>query len=402
MTGMDFPSSPTNGQQTTDGRYYFDSSVGSAGGWRSTPLPVGGLPAGSIMAWGTNTPPANWLIADGAAVSRSVYSSLFAVIGTTYGTGDGSTTFNLPNLKGRVPVGKDSGTFGTLAGTGGAETHAHGNGSLTAGGTFFPAGGGMYFDYGTKSTDAYLETSRAYWPSNGSTSALSPEGSSSGITVVGSTSSASSLPPYLVLNYIIKASAGWTAGDSELATRVGAVETANNTTNRAGLVPVQTTSYTYSGGSVTANAGVFTLSAIQSISFTSVLVGTYKAYEIVVTGGNSSNVDLLFKFRNGSSDISSGYNGSMIYSTYSGASGVASNNNTSSGRVSNNFYIGNNLAVMEIPTGGAYQVALTRGFSVQASASYYGGFNCSTSADGITIYPATGTFTGTIAIYGLR
>ena len=224
MTAMDFPSSPINGQTTADGRYYFDSSVGTAGGWRSTPLPVGGLPAGSIMAWGTNTPPANWLLADGSAVSRSVYSSLFAVIGTQYGTGDGTTTFNLPDLRGRVPVGKNGGTFGTLGATGGSETHSHSNGSLAAGGTFFTAGGGVYFDYNTKSTDSYSENVRAYWPTNGSVGALSPEGSSSGIAVYGSTSSASSLAPYQVVNYIIKASAGWTAGDSELATRIGVLE----------------------------------------------------------------------------------------------------------------------------------------------------------------------------------
>lgn len=47
MPVMDFPSSPINGQTTTDGRYYFDSSVGSTGAWRSTPLPVGGLPTPS-------------------------------------------------------------------------------------------------------------------------------------------------------------------------------------------------------------------------------------------------------------------------------------------------------------------------------------------------------------------
>lgn len=44
---MDFPTSPVNGQTTTDGSYYFDSSVGSSGAWRSTPLPVSGFPTGS-------------------------------------------------------------------------------------------------------------------------------------------------------------------------------------------------------------------------------------------------------------------------------------------------------------------------------------------------------------------
>ena len=83
------------------------------------------LPIGSITAYGKETAPANWLICDGSAVSRSAYADLFAVIGTKYGEGDGSTTFNLPNLKGRVPVGLDSSDtdFNTIGKTGGEKTH---------------------------------------------------------------------------------------------------------------------------------------------------------------------------------------------------------------------------------------------------------------------------------------
>lgn len=79
-------------------------------------------PAGIIQEFGGITAPSGYLICDGSAVSRTTYSSLFAAIGTNYGTGDGSTTFNLPDLRQRVPVGKNSsGTFNTLGGTGGAE-----------------------------------------------------------------------------------------------------------------------------------------------------------------------------------------------------------------------------------------------------------------------------------------
>ena len=82
-------------------------------------------PTGGLMLWPTSSAPSGWLIADGAAVSRTTYADLFAVLGTAYGAGDGSTTFNLPNLKGRVPVGYDSGQteFDTLGETGGAKTH---------------------------------------------------------------------------------------------------------------------------------------------------------------------------------------------------------------------------------------------------------------------------------------
>lgn len=63
---------------------------------------------------GTNTP-AGWLECGGQAVSRTTYARLFATIGTTYGAGDGTTTFNVPDLRGRVPVGKDN-MGGTAAG----------------------------------------------------------------------------------------------------------------------------------------------------------------------------------------------------------------------------------------------------------------------------------------------
>lgn len=79
------------------------------------------VPIGSLMMWPTATAPSQWLICNGAAVSRNLYAALFAVIGTTYGAGDGSTTFNVPNLAGRVPRGVDGATY-TLAATGGADS----------------------------------------------------------------------------------------------------------------------------------------------------------------------------------------------------------------------------------------------------------------------------------------
>ena len=57
--------------------------------------------------WLTASAPTGYLLCDGTAVSRTTYAGLYAVIGTTYGIGDGTTTFNLPNMKGRVPVGYD-------------------------------------------------------------------------------------------------------------------------------------------------------------------------------------------------------------------------------------------------------------------------------------------------------
>ena len=75
---------------------------------------------GTIKPWGKATAPDGYLLCDGSAVSRTTYADLFGVIGTTYGTGDNSTTFNVPDLQGKFPQGK-SGTT-NLATTGGANT----------------------------------------------------------------------------------------------------------------------------------------------------------------------------------------------------------------------------------------------------------------------------------------
>jgi microcystin-dependent protein len=64
---------------------------------------------GEMIMFGGNSVPAKWLLCAGSAVSRAVYSDLFAVIGTAYGAGDGSSTFNLPNLTGRFPLGISGG-----------------------------------------------------------------------------------------------------------------------------------------------------------------------------------------------------------------------------------------------------------------------------------------------------
>lgn len=67
------------------------------------------IPAGSIMPYAGSTVPADWLPCDGSAVSRADYAELFTAIGTTYGAGDGSTTFNLPDLRGEFLRGLDEG-----------------------------------------------------------------------------------------------------------------------------------------------------------------------------------------------------------------------------------------------------------------------------------------------------
>lgn len=79
------------------------------------------VPVGSIQAYGGVTAPTNWLICDGSAISRTDYRELFQAVGITYGAGDGITTFNLPDLRGRVAIGKST-TYG-LGASGGEVTH---------------------------------------------------------------------------------------------------------------------------------------------------------------------------------------------------------------------------------------------------------------------------------------
>lgn len=93
----------------------------------------GGAKVGTIEMWGGDTAPDGYLICDGGAISRTIYKDLFDAIGTTYGTGDGSTTFNLPNYSSArmvtsstVSVKGNGMTLGLTKGTlnGGLEAYA--------------------------------------------------------------------------------------------------------------------------------------------------------------------------------------------------------------------------------------------------------------------------------------
>jgi microcystin-dependent protein len=84
-------------------------------------------PTGMVAMWPTATPPGGWLLCNGQAISRTTYATLFSVIGTTWGVGDNSTTFNVPDIRGRVVVGSMGAGSGltsrALAATGGEEAH---------------------------------------------------------------------------------------------------------------------------------------------------------------------------------------------------------------------------------------------------------------------------------------
>lgn len=193
------------------------------------------FPAGTIVDYAGAAAPTGWLICDGSLVSRATYPNLFTNIGTTFGAGDGSTTFGIPDLRGKIPVGKHTGgTFQTLGATGGEENHtlsvaeipSHNHGG--ASGTAAP-------NTGAESASHTHNISQTVWGlGSARTTAVSGEGTSGpGATALGSLVSGSTaasnnhthavashahtissqggggvhnnMPPYVVLNKIIRA-----------------------------------------------------------------------------------------------------------------------------------------------------------------------------------------------------
>jgi len=189
-------------------------------------MPVfgGELPIGAGLLWYSNTAPASFYICDGTSLSRTTHVKLFAILGTTYGAVDGSS-FSLPDLRQRFPIGKAaSGTGNTLADSGGAIDHAHTSASHTH---TVPA---HYHGLGTGADLAVTNSPSGYSAWGGSVTTTAPKGDTaaasytaptisgriglvtggvdgnaamtSGSTTPSDTGTAN--PPYLVVNYIIK------------------------------------------------------------------------------------------------------------------------------------------------------------------------------------------------------
>lgn len=188
------------------GKYAFIIGNGTADNARSNALAVdwnGGIysqaMAGVIQMFAGSTAPEGWLVCDGSAVSRTTYATLFAAIGTTWGTGDGSTTFNLPDLRGRAPIGSGTGsglTARTLGSKGGSEALQSHDHAAASNGYNVPGkdGGWNWRNTASGSNTNYKNT-----PMGGSTAGVAS------ITRTGSTGggNAGNMQPFAVVNFII-------------------------------------------------------------------------------------------------------------------------------------------------------------------------------------------------------
>lgn len=170
----------------------------------STAIP----PTGAIMPFAGSSAPAGWLLCQGQAISRTTYATLFAVIGTTYGVGDGSTTFNLPDLTNEFIRGVGSYSLGQKF-SDEIKAHTHGPGSLS--GTTNSAGSHNHtsqtaFGAGVQNDETGIQTTTN---DNAGTLATSTTGAHTHTVtinggVTGSTGGSETRPRGIALNFIIK------------------------------------------------------------------------------------------------------------------------------------------------------------------------------------------------------
>lgn len=162
---------------------------------------AGAVPPGTVTAFAGKTAPNGWLLCDGQSYSISTYRDLYNAIGTTYG-GYGQS-FQVPDLRGRFPVGKDTGTFATLGGKGGEEKHTLTIQEMPA--HQHPMNETVYMDAQVRSGQQLYVSDNSgggRWLSTKRHDNLNINDIASGAT--GGGQAHNNLPPYISLNYIIK------------------------------------------------------------------------------------------------------------------------------------------------------------------------------------------------------
>lgn len=165
---------------------------------------INGIPIGGIVEYPSSKAiPDGWLECDGSAVSRKTYSELFAKIGTNYGKGDGSTTFNLPNKKGKVSVGLDTSDsdFNVIGKTGGEKAHTLTHNELPNSSLKIPHV--AYYNDCTVSGGGWVQSGRESMEKEGAAQNNTNDGWH--IMSLGNDQAHNNLQPYFVTRYIIKA-----------------------------------------------------------------------------------------------------------------------------------------------------------------------------------------------------
>lgn len=162
---------------------------------------INSVVTGTIQMWPTVTAPTGYLLCTGTAVSRSTYADLFAVVGTTFGVGDGTTTFNLPNYADRFPLG--AGTA-ALAATGGSKdavivSHSHTATVTDPGHTHSAQAHTAQISTGGPYQYASSLNNSTFNGINTNTTGISVANSTTGVSGTNA-----NLPPYLSINFIIK------------------------------------------------------------------------------------------------------------------------------------------------------------------------------------------------------
>jgi microcystin-dependent protein len=175
------------------------------------------VPAGSVITYAGNSAPAGWLKCNGAAISRSTYSALFAVVGSTYGAGNGTSTFNVPDLRGEFVRGWDDarGVDATRAiGTAQGESYlSHAHGISDPGHTHGAADAGHAHTYTTSNTNNQAAAGGSAAQSNSGTfgtatgtgyASITVYGAATGITGTAAAGGAETRPRNVALLYCIK------------------------------------------------------------------------------------------------------------------------------------------------------------------------------------------------------
>lgn len=157
--------------------------------------------AGVIQMFAGTSPPAGWLVCDGSAVSRADYALLFAAIGTAWGAGDGSTTFNLPDMRGRFPVG-----FGPNSANN--NTYWGSTPASTVNNALGERGGEAWHTLTTDQIPAHHHSMGNLWSSGSGSSAAYMTTGSRGLMTrqtadTGGGSRHNNMPPYATVNFII-------------------------------------------------------------------------------------------------------------------------------------------------------------------------------------------------------